>query len=214
MVKANRSRHWCQPIRAEDRGTQEVHALSFRDAAEPLLSEPLRAEVASQWAEPKITGVSTVSPANEALVHALDLWGRLLDETLERNAIYLRESDFCRDLGQWRGKWIVISADFAELDSSEGCQLLRHTSAHMNATNTGTCTFFFRPKIEVRKKLHDLSQEWDGLQEYLETITIDDYEPVMTGRARGDFLDDQVYDACAGDAAADSALLLKTTSGS
>jgi putative ATP-dependent endonuclease of OLD family len=126
-------------------------------------------------------GVNTLIGENGSgktnVLHALRL---LLDETLERNAIYLRESDFCRDLGQWRANWIIISADFAELDSSEGCQLLRHTSAHMDATNTGTCTFYFRPKSDVRKKLHDLSEEWDGgLQEYLETITIDDYEPVM-----------------------------------
>jgi putative ATP-dependent endonuclease of OLD family len=149
-------------------------------------------------------GVNTLIGENGSgktnVLHALRL---LLDETLERNAIYLRESDFCRDLGQWRANWIIISADFAELDSSEGCQLLRHTSAHMDATNTGTCTFYFRPKSDVRKKLHDLSEEWDGgLEEYLESITIDDYEPVMTGRASGDFLDDQVYDAYAGDAAA------------
>jgi putative ATP-dependent endonuclease of OLD family len=47
--------------------------------------------------------------------HALRL---LLDETFERNAIYLREADFCRDIGQWRANWIVISADFPDLDSS------------------------------------------------------------------------------------------------
>lgn len=132
--------------------------------------------------------------------HAIRL---LLDETLERNAIYLKEADFCRDLGQWRAHWIVISADFSDLDSSEGCQLLRHAAAHMNATNTGTCTFFFRPKIEVRKKLHDLSREGNGLREYLETITVDDYEPMITGRATGDFLDDAVYADCAGDAEAE-----------
>jgi putative ATP-dependent endonuclease of OLD family len=147
-------------------------------------------------------GVNTLIGENGSgktnALHALRL---LLDETLERNAIYLRESDFCRDLGQWRGHWIVVSADFSELDPSEGCQLLRHTAAHMDGTNTGTCTFFFRPKVEVRKKLYELSDQGDGLREYLGSITVDDYEPVVTGRSRGDFLDDQVYDLCVGDAA-------------
>ena len=125
----------------------------------------------------------------------------LLDETLERNAVYLRESDFCRELGPWRAQWIVVSADFSELDSSEGCQLLRHKTGHMNGTQTGTYTFFFRPKVAIRKKLYELSAAGHGdqLREYLSSITISEYEPVVTGRARGNFLDDQVYKTWAGD---------------
>jgi len=146
-------------------------------------------------------GVNTLIGENGSgktnALHALRL---LLDETLERNAIYLRESDFCRELGQWRGQWIIVSADFSELDSSEGCQLLRHNAAHMNGSNTGTCSFFFRPKTEVRKKLYELSQQGEGLPEYIASITVDDYEPVVTGRAQGDFLDDEVYREWAGDA--------------
>ena len=79
----------------------------------------------------------------------------------------------------------MISADFADLDSSEGCQLLKHNTAHMDGTNTGTYSFFFRPKSEVRKKLHELSKEGDDMVEYLNGLTVDDYEPVWTGRARG-----------------------------
>ena len=124
----------------------------------------------------------------------------LLDENLSRNALNLKDTDFCRDLGQWRGQWIVISANFANLDASDGCQVLRHTAAHINSTNTGTYTFFFRPKREVRKKLHALSQtEPNELESYLSSITIEDYEPIMTGRANGDFLDDTVYKEFVGD---------------
>jgi len=145
------------------------------------------------------SGVNTLIGENGSgktnALHALRL---LLDEGLARNAVYLRESDFCRELGDWRGQWIVISADFAALDPSEGCQLLRHTTGHMDQTGTGTCTFFFRPKGEVRKRLKDLADEGDGLAEYLKTLTVDDYEPVFTGRSRGDFLDDDVYGRWAG----------------
>jgi len=73
--------------------------------------------------------------------------------------------------------------DFADLDSSEGCQLLRHHAAHMDGTNTGTYSFFFRPKGEVRKKLNELSRQGDGIGEYLHALTTDDYEPY--GRAVG-----------------------------
>ncbi len=146
-------------------------------------------------------GVNTLIGENGSgktnALHALRL---LLDESLERNAIYLREADFCREMNQWRGHWIVIAADFAELDPSEGCQLLRHNTAHMDGSHTGTCTFFFRPKSEIRKKLFELASEGEDSKTYLATLTVDDYEPVLTGRAKGDFLDDDVYRAWAGDA--------------
>src|SRR4051794_21866190 len=78
-------------------------------------------------------GVNTLIGENGSgktnALHALRL---LLDESLERNAIKLHESDFCRSLKQWRGEWIVISVDFAELDPSEGCQLLKHHAGHMD----------------------------------------------------------------------------------
>ena len=148
-------------------------------------------------------GVNTLIGENGSgktnALHALRL---LLDESLERNAVYLRDTDFCRELSQWRGQWIVIAVDFAELDPSEGCQLLRHTTAHMDGSQTGTCTLFFRPKLEVRKKLFELCSESEDTQAYLMSLTVDDYEPILTGRGKGDFLDDVVYRTWAGDAKA------------
>jgi putative ATP-dependent endonuclease of the OLD family len=130
------------------------------------------------------------------VLHALRL---ILDESLERNAIYLRESDFCRDLPSWRGEWIVISAEFAELDPSEGCQLLKHHTGHMDRTNTGTCTYVFRPKREVRKRLFELRRQVQEIQDFLKSLTINDYEPCFTGRGTGNLLDDQVYKTWVGD---------------
>lgn len=144
-------------------------------------------------------GVNTLIGENgSGKTNALHAFRLLLDESLTRNAVYLRDSEFCRELEQWRGHWIIISADFADLDSSEGCQLLRHNTAHMDGTNTGTYSFFFRPKTPVRKKLNELSKQGDGIGEYLDALTVDDYEPVWTGRARGNFLDDNVYCECVG----------------
>jgi len=103
-------------------------------------------------------GVNTLIGENgSGKTNVLQAIRLLLDESLERSAIYLKETDFCRDLGDWRGHWIIICAKFADLDSSEGCQLLRHNAGHMNSTNTGTCMFLFRPKLEVRKKFFELS---------------------------------------------------------
>jgi putative ATP-dependent endonuclease of OLD family len=123
----------------------------------------------------------------------------LLDETLSRNALSLRDTDFCRDLGQWKGHWIIVSADFADLDMADGCQMLRHTAGHMNASNSGTYSFIFRPKKEVRKRLHELSEsDPDELESYRNTMTIDAYESIVTGRGRGNFIDDAEYQNFAG----------------
>ncbi|MDP3062366.1 MAG: hypothetical protein Q8O40_03985 [Chloroflexota bacterium] len=44
-----------------------------------------------------------------------------------------------------------------------------------------------------------MSEQDDGIGEYLDGLTVDDYEPVLTGRARGNLLDDQVYREYVGD---------------
>ena len=43
------------------------------------------------------------------------------------------------------------------------------------------------------------STEHPGIQEYLNGLTVDDYEPVLTGRAQADLLDDAVYSQLVGD---------------
>src|ERR1700694_5689729 len=126
----------------------------------------------------------------------------LLDDTLARNAGQMRENDFCRALGDWRGHWIVIGADFAELDASEGCQLLRHSAAHMDGSQTGTCTLIFRPKRPIRAKLFEMNHQdepKDAIAAFLKGLTIDDYEVVITGRGKGDFLKADVYKSMVGD---------------
>ena len=59
----------------------------------------------------------------------------LIDDSLSRRAIQLTETDFNRDLGDWKGHWIIISLDFEELDTSEGCQIIRHNVGHMTTEN-------------------------------------------------------------------------------
>ena len=76
-------------------------------------------------------GVNTLIGENgSAKTNVFQAIRLLLDESLERNAIYLREADFCRDLDDWRGHWGVISTTFANLDASEGCQLPPRSSPH------------------------------------------------------------------------------------
>ena len=145
-------------------------------------------------------GVNTLIGENgSGKTNALEALRLLLDESLSRNAPRLRETDFCRDIGQWQGHWIIISVDFADLDPSEGCQLIRHNMGHMDETNTGTYTYFFRPKSEVRKRLFEMAQSNAEVKDFVDGLTVGDYEPVFTGRAEGDFLDDDVYRRWVGD---------------
>jgi putative ATP-dependent endonuclease of OLD family len=138
-------------------------------------------------------GVNTLIGENGAgktnAMYALRL---LLDETLPRNASSMAESDFSRALARWRGHWIVISLDFKNLDPAEGCQILKHFTAHMDGTNNGTLNLYFRPKLEIRHQLYELSGT-DQLDDYRSSLTIDDYETVFMGRGQADFLDEDAY---------------------
>jgi predicted ATP-dependent endonuclease of OLD family len=148
-------------------------------------------------------GVNTLIGENASgKTNALFALRLLLDDTLSRNATRLRETDFCRALGNWHGHWIIISLDFEEVDPSEGCQLLKHETGHMDESNAGTFTLYFRPKLEVRNRLFQMTDDdtdHPAIQEYLDGLTVDDYEPVLTGRARANFLNDGVYSQLVGD---------------
>jgi predicted ATP-dependent endonuclease of OLD family len=125
----------------------------------------------------------------------------LLDDSLSRNATHLKESDFCRALGNWRGQWIIISIDFDELDPSEGCQILKHEAGHMNGTETGTYTLYFRPNAKVRTELFEMGRDGAAdadIRHRLDGLTVDDYEAIVTGRAAGDFLRDDIYEQFVG----------------
>lgn len=123
----------------------------------------------------------------------------LLDDSLPRNITKLRDSDFCRNLGDWKGHWIVISIDFDELSSHEGCQMLKHEAGHMDGSATGTLTYYFRPCLKVRQSLFEASGDTEQAQKVLDAIKIDDYEPCFSGRARANFLCDKTYNKLVGD---------------
>lgn len=146
-------------------------------------------------------GVNTLIGENGSgktnVFHAIRL---LLDDSLSRKATLLHESDFNRANGIWQGHWIIISCTFSNLDLSEGCQTLKHATGHMTGENTGTYTYFFRPKRELRKLIFETSQSNPSdLPSLLETIQFDQYEVVFTGRATANFSDESVYSAIAGD---------------
>ncbi|MFA1570859.1 ATP-dependent endonuclease [Vibrio tasmaniensis 1F-187] len=127
----------------------------------------------------------------------------LLDDNLRRSAMRLEESDFFRGLQNWRGHWIIVSLEFSNLSADESIQsLFFHGAAGINQAPTTIATYnlVFRPKANIRKQLSDLTiGDKTGLQMVLDTISIDDYETLITGRSAANFANDEEYKAIVGD---------------
>ena len=149
-------------------------------------------------------GVNTIIGENGSgksnILRAIRL---LLDDTMVRAAYRLEEVDFNRTLGKWQGHWIVISMEFEEISADETVQaLFLHSTAALEDGPIAKATYnlIFRPKKEVRLKLAALDDfEYEKLTEIRDTITIDDYEAVFTGRSSADFSNPSIYQSIVGD---------------
>lgn len=145
-------------------------------------------------------GVNTLIGENgSGKTNAFQAIRLLLDDTLSRRSAFLRELDFNRSIGSWRGHWIIIKIEFAELDASEMCQMLKHRTGSMDGNDCGTYTFYFRPNPSTRKELYEASQRSkQEAVDLVDSIQIDQYEPMFTGHGHADFTNDEVYKAVVG----------------
>lgn len=127
----------------------------------------------------------------------------LLDNSMPRSATKLAEGDFCRALGDWHGHWIVISIEFNDISGDEASQsLFLHGAgnAEDEVVSRATYNLIFRPKANIRQALAQLTiGDAAALESYLDDITIDDYETVLTGKSVADFNDPVVYKSIVGD---------------
>ncbi|MCU1523704.1 MAG: ATP-dependent endonuclease [Microbacteriaceae bacterium] len=127
----------------------------------------------------------------------------LLDANMLAAAYRLNEEDFHRGLSDWRGHWIVISIEFAEVSDDESIQaLFLHGSgvAGKGKIERATYNLIFRPRREIRHNLSQISTgDHAGLLKVRESITISDYETVFTGKSSGNFVDPVFYRAVVGD---------------
>ncbi len=149
-------------------------------------------------------GINTVIGENGSgktnLFQALRI---LIDDSLPRYVSFY-QNDFNRSIENWAGHWIIITIFFDELDPSEEAQAISvHANGQMDKKNKGSYSVFFRPKYKFRKELFDYSQEStktkEGLEIYLDTLSLEDYETVYLCRGSGDFSDDEVYKKYVGD---------------
>lgn len=151
-------------------------------------------------------GVNTIIGENGSgktnLFRAIRL---LLDDTMFRAAYRMEQSDFHRGLDDWRGHWIIISLEFEEIGSDEAIQaLFLHGTGVVGEEDEpigkATYNLIFRPKKDIRMQLAALEDlDTDGLAAVRDTITIDDYETLFTGKSDADFSDPEVYLELVGD---------------
>lgn len=148
-------------------------------------------------------GVNTLIGENGAgktnVFYAMRL---LLDDELPRS-IKFTESDFNRAIPNgWKGHWIIINMEFADLDTSEGIQNLAHGVQHMDGSSRGTYCMYFRPKKAIRQRLFELTNNGgtrSELNAILSSITIDNYEVIISCRGTANFNDDAIYQRFVGD---------------
>jgi len=127
----------------------------------------------------------------------------LLDDSMPRSSIRMKEGDFSRNLENWRGHWIIISLEFDDLSTAETIQsLFLHSAGTINEEPISKATYnlIFRPDTTVRKRLSELNRgDKNGLRVVIESINLSDYECIITGKSTADFNDLQTYKEIVGD---------------
>lgn len=128
----------------------------------------------------------------------------LLDNSMSRSAYKLSENDFCRERGDWRGHWIIISITFDDISDDEVSQsLFIHGLGNQDdeVVTKATCNLIFRPKAKVLHALSeiDLFDTDNRFNEIRDSISISDYETIVTGRSNVDFSDEREYSRIVGD---------------
>ncbi len=149
-------------------------------------------------------GINTIIGENSSgktnLFRAIRL---LLDSSMPRYSLKLQEGDFNRSIGEWRGHWIVISAEFDNIAKDEASQsLFLHGAgnAESEVVTRATYSLIFRPKSFIRQSLSKIdSGDQASLEKILKGITIDDYETILVGKGTVDLSDVSIYKGIVGD---------------
>jgi putative ATP-dependent endonuclease of OLD family len=150
-------------------------------------------------------GVNTLVGENSAgksnVFRAIRL---LLDDSMARSSTRLQETDFHRGIGNWRGHWIVIRAEFDELSLEEAVQALFMQAGAVlsrgEPVTKASYTLIFRPKKHVRTKLAAIDRyDVHSMHDILDAVTEDDYETVFYGRGEVDLTSKQDYLRIVGD---------------
>lgn len=130
----------------------------------------------------------------------------MLDDEMLFRAYKLNSNDFNHDIDDWRGHWIIINIKFKDISHDESIQsMFIHEGGLVEGDddeviNEATYNLIFRPSMVKRIELSKLKKgDGDGLRRIRDSITIDDYETVFTGRSYANFYSEKVYKKIVGD---------------
>lgn len=122
----------------------------------------------------------------------------LFDDSMSFRERILAEVDFCRGLDTWKGHWIVIKAEFRELDTSEYDRMLAYHTTDGVTGSTGSVTYLFRPSLEIRKKIFE-EKNSEKRKTIILGMSIDNYEVVFVSRSTVDLSVEENYKKYIGD---------------
>jgi len=126
----------------------------------------------------------------------------LIDENMPR-ATKFYENDFNRSLEDWRGHWIAIQIEFSELSTDEEIQAIVLHNIGKTMEDKGIYTVYFRPNLQIRRELYELSESKvkskEELYKILNLISTDNYEVIFTGRSEVDLSEEANYHKYVGD---------------
>jgi len=158
------------------------------------------------------TGANTVIGENDSgKSNAMTAIRMLLDASFFYNTKRLKETDFSKSLGDWKGHWIIISAYFdqissadktnelcAELTPSEENEEFLKTYIRCEGYDYGTVSLLIRPIKSVRKALFEAKDKAE-FEQIRNNISLSDYEFYYTARSQADFTNPDVYKSIVGD---------------
>ncbi|USI64665.1 AAA family ATPase [Lactococcus petauri] len=161
-------------------------------------------------------GTNTIIGENDAgKSNALMAIRLLLDDRYYYSQKSLKETDFNRSLGDWRGHWIIISIDFEGMSVEESQKEIISSITHdadideslsqLNfnisnlSINTGSISLIIRPVESVRKALFEATNDIEKFIEIRKGISITDYEFLFVSKGNIDFSDEKNYKSIVGD---------------
>lgn len=148
-------------------------------------------------------GANTVIGENDSgKSNALTAIRMLLDESFYYSAKSLKETDFNRSLDDFRGHWIIISAEFENISDKENDKeviaSLRKEMSNGHLAK-GNVSLIIRPNQKKRQELFDVSGDQSEFENVRNSIRLSDYEFLYRGKMTTDFTDLTVYKEIIGD---------------
>lgn len=148
-------------------------------------------------------GANTIIGENDSgKSNALTAIRMLLDDSFYYSIKSLKENDFNKSLDNFRGHWIIISAEFDNISDKENDKeviaSLRKEISNTSLSEGNVC-LIIRPNVKKRQELHDVSGNIFDFEDVRNSIRLSDYEFIYRGKMTTDFTDPIIYKEIVGD---------------